>query len=91
MPVVLLLPKNALRQYSGYPAARKAVKITSKRGVAGDRLEEKGGEKMSKQGYEGKVSNAGAQVVTAVNKQPKPPKAETIHTGKDLRGKAGSK
>lgn len=46
---------------------------------------------MSKQGYEGKVSNAGAQVVTAVNKQPKPPKAETIHTGKDLRGKAGSK
>lgn len=46
---------------------------------------------MEKTGYEGKVTNSGAQVVTAVHSQPKTKDAARIHTGKDLRGNAGSK
>ncbi len=44
-----------------------------------------------KSGYAGSVSNAGAQVVKAPHKQPKTPQNIKKMTGKDLRGRAGSK
>lgn len=46
---------------------------------------------MERCGYEGKITNAGAQCVEAPNKQPKSNADQTVTTGKDLRGNAGSK
>lgn len=44
-----------------------------------------------KGGYEGKITNAGSQFVQAPHQQPKTPETAKITTGKDLRGRAGSK
>lgn len=44
-----------------------------------------------KDGYEGKITNAGSQMVAAPNAQPKTPANVKVTTGKDLRSKAGSK
>lgn len=43
------------------------------------------------EGYEGKITNKGAQVVEAPNKQPKSNADLKVTNGKDLRGNAGSK
>jgi len=42
-------------------------------------------------GYEGRITNAGSQFVQAPHPQPKTPTTATETTGKDLRGRAGSK
>lgn len=44
-----------------------------------------------KQGYEGRITNAGAQHVKAPHTQPKSTAAVKKTTGKDLRSRAGSK
>ncbi len=42
-------------------------------------------------GYEGKITNAGAQQVQAPNAQPKSKTDTSVTTGKDLRSNAGTK
>jgi hypothetical protein len=46
---------------------------------------------MANNGYTGKITNSGTQVVEAVNRKSAPHKKPVVHRGNDLRVKNGNK